>query len=363
MVKGTKILQEIRYKEALVNNTEAKMAKITIQNIAKELGLSRNTVSMALKNSNLVAPQTRDLVLRYARRVGYMEDTAVQEEYRQTAYHIMILRKPDRAVYWDKVINGILEEASRNHCQTQVAVLTDEEEQANQFPLGLDEKISAIFCIKLISQEYLKKLKEKGFHMIMLDYYWDQQQELLGDVIRIEGLNATAYLTHHLIEQGMCRIGFLNEHSSIYETMHDRYMGYLKAMEQAGLAVASDWVYPDMESDHFYFQSTFDELVEQHTAFPEAVVCGNDRIAQYLTIAFRKNGIRVPEDVAVTGFDNDEDELIEPFFSTVQVNAKWLGKRMVQSFLWRMQNKEAPYEKIIVSGEVILRRSSAKIHK
>ena len=68
----------------------------------------------------------------------------------------------------------------------------------------------------------------------------------------------------------------------------------------------------------------------------------------------------MPEDVAVTGFDDDEAERLDPFFSTVHVNANWLGQRMVQSFMWRMQNPEAPYEKIVVAGDVIIRRSSCK---
>ena len=143
--------------------------------------------------------------------------------------------------------------------------------------------------------------------------------------------------------------------------MHDRYIGYIEAMRQAGIEPESELVKPDMESDHFYYQVSFDELVEEYrTTMPEAIVCGNDQIAQSLTQAFRRRGIRVPEDVAVTGFDDDEAERLDPFFSTVHVNANWLGQRMVQSFMWRMQNPEAPYEKIVVAGDVIIRRSSCK---
>ena len=100
------------------------MAKVTIQSIAKDLGLSRNTVSMALKGNDLVAQRTREMVLRYAQQRGYVASSGEEGERqlpeREEAgdHRIMILRKPDVAVYWDKVINGISEEASRNHCQT-----------------------------------------------------------------------------------------------------------------------------------------------------------------------------------------------------------------------------------------------------
>ena len=74
----------------------------------------------------------------------------------------------------------------------------------------------------------------------------------------------------------------------------------------------------------------------------------------------REQGIRVPEDVAVTGFDNDEEGMLDPFFTTVNVDAKWLGKRMVQCFLWRLGHPEAPFEKIDVSGRIIIRKSTVK---
>ncbi len=85
-------------------------------------------------------------------------------------------------------------------------------------------------------------------------------------------------------------------------------------------------------------------------------MCGNDEIAKFLTQTLRGRGIRVPEDVAVTGFDNDEEGMLDPFFTTVNVDAKWLGKRMVQCFLWRLGHPEAPFEKI----DVIIRKSSVK---
>ena len=339
------------------------MGKVTIQSMAKDLGLSRNTVSLALKRSELVSHKTQEMVFRYAGKVGYIDygpEREQKEPVNQTVYHIMILRKPDVAVYWDKVINGISREASKNNCQTQVAVVSDEDEKNGQFPLGLDEKIHAVFCVKLLSWDYMKKIKDQGYHVVILDDYQNPLHRPLGDVVRIEGLKATSALTSHLISQGMKRIGFVNEHSDTYETMHDRYMGYLDAMKQAGLEPEENLVRPNMEGADFYTVECFEQLVSEFTEQPDAVVCGNDQIAQYLTYALRKRGLRVPEDVAVTGFDNDEVDMLDPFFSTVYVNANWLGQRMVQSFLWRMQNPDAPYEKIVVNGEVIIRKSSCK---
>lgn len=346
------------------------MAKVTIQSIAKDLGLSRNTVSMALRGNELVAQRTREMVLRYAEQTGYVacpgqEDEGERQEARQDAEHqIMILRKPDVAVYWDKIINGISEEASRNHCRTQVAVVTQADEDAQRFPPGLDASIEAVFCVKMMNRDYVKKIRQKGIQVFLLDAYKDAGDGMPGDVVKMESFQAVVKMTRHLIGQGMRRIAFLNESSSLYESMHDRLDGYLYAMNQAGIEVCPELVRPDsnLVNSEFYNEQTFQGIVEDYkkVGMPEAVVCGNDEIAKFLTQALRRAGIRVPEDVAVTGFDNDEEYMLDPFFTTVNVDAKWLGRRLFQCFLWRLQHPDAPYEKIEVSGEVIFRKSSRK---
>lgn len=342
------------------------MGKVTIQSIAKDLGLSRNTVSMALKGNELVTPRTRELVMRYAEQAGYVVKVSEsgkpeREETEAPIHHVMILRKPDVAVYWDKVINGISEEASGNRCQTQVAVVTPEDEDELRLPPGLTEDIEAVFCVKMMSREYIRKVREKGIWVIFLDTYKDAGEELPGDIVKTESFQPVVQLTRHLLDQGMRRIGFLNEGSSVYETMHDRYDAYLYAMRSAGIKLFPEYVMPDVGGNEVYNVEAFEEIVDGYRELPEAVVCGNDELAKFLTQALRNKGIRVPEDVAVTGFDNDEEGMLDPFFTTVNVDAKWLGRRMVQCFLWRLAHPDAPYEKVAVTGQVVIRRSSCRL--
>lgn len=126
----------------------------------------------------------------------------------------MILRKPDVAVYWDKVINGISEEASLNHCQTQVAVVTEQDEEALRLPRGLDEDMEAVFCVKMMNRDYVKKIRQKGILVFLLDTYKDPGEEMPGDIVKMESFQPVVKLVRHLLDQGMRRIGFLNESSS-----------------------------------------------------------------------------------------------------------------------------------------------------
>lgn len=96
-----------------------------------------------------------------AKRNGYLGENVYVEEVRapqEKHYNIMVLRTRDAAVYWDRVVSGISEEASLNNCQTRVAVVTEREEENGILPLGLNENIDAIFCIKMLPLEYMQKL-------------------------------------------------------------------------------------------------------------------------------------------------------------------------------------------------------------
>ncbi len=340
------------------------MRKITIQSMAYELGLSRNTVSMALKGNKLVSPETRERVLRYARTNGYCkltDEQKIDNLYQKTVNHIMILKRRDAAVFWDKVIGGITEEASQNGCQVHVSIISAEDEETFQLPLGFSDTIKAVLCVSLFSEDYIRKIKETGTMVVMLDSYKKlEKKEPLGDFIKSEGYDAVASLTKHLLEQGMSKICYVGENINYCETMYDRYAGFMYAMEQAGIQVNEEQIISDLHTHNYYSEENFDDIINNLPQIPEAFVCGNDSNARFVTQALRKRGLRVPEDVAITGFDNDEEGMLDPFFTTVHVDAKWIGRRMVQCFLWRLQHPNAPYEKIIVSGEVIFRSSSKK---
>ena len=73
-----------------------------------------------------------------------------------------------------------------------------------------------------------------------------------------------------------------------------------------------------------------------------------------------KEGLRIPQDIAITGFDNDEANSFQPFFTTVDCHAHLLGKRMIHQLLWRIKHPDAPYETITVQGEIIYRASSQR---
>ncbi|MDE7060594.1 MAG: substrate-binding domain-containing protein, partial [Lachnospiraceae bacterium] len=111
----------------------------------------------------------------------------------------------------------------------------------------------------------------------------------------------------------------------------------------------------------YYAQEEIEAYINHLTRMPEAIVCANDVIAFLVVKALRARGLLVPEDVAVTGFDNQEElSRMDPFLTTVRVGNTRLGKRLACQLLFRLKNPELPQEVVTVDTKVVYRESSRK---
>ena len=339
-----------------------KERRVTITSIATELGLSRNTVSMALRNDPRVAEETRQRITNYVRSSGYTKftDKTSREEAPDRPLRILALRRPDSSPYWDRILNGLSEEASLYNCNISIAVVTQKNIDELQLPYSPNEEIDACFFLHKFGTAYTQKVLKKKMYSIFLDReVYTALEPTMGDVIKSESRRATMELTLSLIRQGMTRIAYLNPFHVDGESFCDRFDGYRDAMTISNLPLEPQLIttpspFPLMSSA---VRSAFEQLMIDP---PQAVVCVNDISAMCLSEMIIKEGLRIPQDIAITGFDNDEANSFQPFFTTVDCHAHLLGKRMIHQLLWRIKHPDAPYETITVQGEIIYRASSQR---
>jgi LacI family transcriptional regulator len=178
-----------------------------------------------------------------------------------------------------------------------------------------------------------------------------------------ESYNSIRKITNDLLSQGIKKIGFIGD-VTYCKTINDRYQGYLSALHFAGLE-KDDSIIANYHTLHkFYKSDEVEKAINSFSQVPEAIVCANDDIALDVIRCLRSKGISVPQEVAVTGYDNVEGMAqVEPFLTTVRVGNQRLGRRLVQQLMWRIQNPTFPKEVIFVGVEVIFRQSSNKRNK
>ena len=348
------------YRKKIIDG-EKYMSRITIKSIAQDLNLSRNTVSMAFKGDPKVAPETRRKIVSHAFSMGYTKLSFDEDvpNNKETPIRILVIRRVDQTAYWDRVINGVSEEAARYNCILNISVVTQENIDFLQFPIGYSEDIDACLFLHKFGDTYSRKILSNNKIGIFLDRKnYTYLEPILGDVIKSEGRRSVMQLTQSLIKQGMTKIAYLCPYFINAETFNDRYDGYCAAMTTAGLAILPEYVVTSSpyQDKSICFKATLDQLPD----LPEAIVCANDDSASKFATLLMARGVRIPEDVAITGYDNDEYDAFTPFFTTVECNAHHLGERLVQQLIWRMHHPGSPFETITISSTPIYRKSSQK---
>ncbi|HCL01652.1 MAG TPA: LacI family transcriptional regulator [Lachnoclostridium phytofermentans] len=343
------------------------MKKVTIQDVAKELNLSRNTVARALNNSDTVAYETRYLVIKRACELGYLKlAPAVLNEFKlKTSMNdyktIVVLARRELCAFWNSIIMGISDEVNKNGCKLRLNFISDEDEENLTLPLDFTENVDAILFIGVFTNKYTDMILKMKLPTVFLD----QPANGLGgfgynDVIVCEGKNSIRMIMEHLTSQGMKKIGFIGD-VTYCESIKQRYEGFLDGMRLADLSVDPDIVTVSHKADRYYKIEEVEETISAFPYIPEAIVCANDDIALYVIRCLRKRGYRIPEDVAVTGFDNIEGlTQVESILTTVAVRNQKVGKRLVQQLLWRMENPDFPREIISIETQPIIRMSSIR---
>lgn len=344
------------------------MKKVTIQEIAKELKLSRNTVARALNNSETVAYETRYMVLEKACEMGYqkLSDEMLHEFRARSASmssgrSILVLAKRELSIFWNKIIMGISEVINQNGNHLRFNFVTEEEEQRLVLPMDFDSTIDGVILTSVFSKAYLTEILNRGLPTVCLDFANALEKNRYPvDIVISEGVESVREMTAHLIAQGMKRIGFIGDIGC--RTILDRYTGFMTAMGQAGIAAESECIAIHPVPGRYYQAAEVEKYLDDMSVMPEAIVCANDAIAFLLVKALRARGVRVPQDVAVTGFDNQEElSQVDTFLTTVEVKNTRLGKRLAWQLLFRLEHPELPWETVVVDTNVIYRESSEKV--
>lgn len=180
------------------------------------------------------------------------------------------------------------------------------------------------------------------------------------DVVTIQNTGGARRMIEHLIDHGHKRIAFMGLSRNLY-TINARFLGYRKALQQAGL-----------EEDSFFGcdsqEGTLRALEEKLRSAdpPTAVFTSNTLATRYVLQAFGVLGMRVPGDIAFAGFDDfDMAELTSPSLTVVRQPAQEMGRAATNLLLDRINRGELPQtgNRIVLPVEIVLRRSCGCKHR
>lgn len=332
------------------------MGKIRLADIAKEVGVSTVTVHNALSGNKGVSEEMRRKIQQVAEQMGYQpaSSTKKQEEgevrYRNIGVLVAEKFLAQYETFYSKMYQELTVLAAEKRCFTSVEVLKKEEEKnTRRLPESLKAGIlDGMIVIGEVDRTYLKKLKEAAhIPIVFLDFY---DEEIAADAVISDNFYGMYQLTEFMFKQGIEDLGFVG---SIYATssIMDRYCGFMKAMMIHGKKLNPEWMLEDRDEI-----GQVDVILPN--VLPQGFVCNCDLTASILIDRLAEKGIRVPEDIAVIGFDNYLYPGLADFkITTYEVDIRAMCSVALKKLLKQLKNPRSGRGLDIVSGHMVIKQS------
>ena len=314
--------------------------------IAQRAGVSQPTVSRALRGSPTVSEATRRKIETIARELGYTVDKNASNLRTQKTRTLALLLFEDPTPD-DSAINPffltMLGSITRHCALRGYDLLISFQSMEGDWHLDYEDSGKADGMILLGYGNYeeyrwrLEQLSEKGAHFIR----WGSMREgQPGLTLGCDNLLGGLEVTRHLISLGRKRIGFIGAAHSGFPEFEDRYLGYVQALEEAGLPVLPALQIEAVSSDE-EGRAAMLALLDRGAPF-DAVVTASDLIAIGAIQALGERGLSVPGDVAVTGFDDIlAAGFTRPPLTTVAQEANAAGAKLVEALIGAIHNQPA----------------------
>lgn len=342
------------------------MKKVTMQDIADSLGISRLTVWKVFNQQEGVSKALTEQILWKAKKLGYQrtgknaadENGALKGDISSPVIAVVVSR-PDTAVFWLNIIHQIAKELTKLEAVLMYTYLPSVYTPGFTLPAILTNgSVQGFIVLNVYDDPLLEMLALVPLPKVFLDTTDSFDFERLnGDLVLLEGRNTISALTNHLIEKNFLEIGFIGD-IAYARTNRERFDGYLEALARNCIPFHEEFSLTKNIGLTTYGEE-INGFLDGLPVMPRAFVCASDYVAGFVMHYFNAHGIRVPEDVALTGYDSVGEYFEnEGFLTTVEVKTHDLGKRLVHQLLYRLQFPNAPFEIIYVHSELLYRLST-----
>ncbi|MBE5966512.1 MAG: LacI family transcriptional regulator [Lachnospiraceae bacterium] len=339
------------------------MKKPTLQEIANSLGVSRTTVWKVFSGQEGVSEDLRNRIIAKAQEMNYKIPEGIlpsQTSASESPVNIALaVCRPETSVFWMDIIHQIAKELSRHNVNLVYTYLPSFISGNYILPASLTNgNTHGIIIMNVYNEQLLRLLAACPIPKVFFDTATAvSASDLNGDLILTENYASMSKITEHLIKKGRKSFGFIGD-INYAKSNWERYDGFSRTLLQYGMPV-----HPELCLTSSIGIDTYKEEIEDFLGslpyMPDAFVCANDYVGCILMQLLSKRGIRIPEDVALSGFDANMENPLAENLTTVQVFNQDIGFRLALQILYRIQHPDVPYEITYVATRIIFRSSTA----
>jgi DNA-binding LacI/PurR family transcriptional regulator len=329
----------------------------SIKDIARLARVSHPTVSRALQNSPLVNKQTAAKIRKIADEAGYRASAVARGLVtRRTRTIGLVVSRVDDP-FAGEVAGGIEQTANDHGYEVFLASSNADPERERKVVQALAERRvdGIIVTSSRVGALYLPLLAELNVPIVLVN---DQYPGAFVHSVMIANQKGSRMAVEHLIGLGHRRIAYVGDQLG-YQSDAERLAGYEEALAAAGIEFATELAVKGDGRPEAAIEAT-DELLALANP-PTAICCYNDMTALGAIRAIRGHGLRVPEDVSVTGFDDlFFAAYLQPALTTVRQPMRQMGQTAMEN-LFKLMSGEESVAQVKVAAELTVRASTGKV--
>jgi len=338
---------------------------VTIYDIAEKLNLATSTISRALQDHHTISKKTIKKVKETAEKMGYVPNTLAAGLRGNKTKTIGVLIPTITQPFLSSLISGI-EIAAQKSGYTVIIMQSHDsyKEEVNMAKALYSNRVSGVISSLAMETRDTSHFDQFISNNIPLVFVDRVPKNFNTFRVIIDNYAAGYKATKHLIDQGCTRIAHLTAGSEFGNLYNERKRGYLEALNDHNIAVDENLI--------IYLNAvTYEEGVKASNKLldlnpiPDGVFASGDIIAVSAVQTAKKRGFKVPEDIAVIGFNNDPiSQIIDPNISTITHPAEKMGKASADIILKNLKSdkKDDVKEITFLNTEVIIRESSNKLN-
>lgn len=329
-------------------------SRATIEEVAAAAGVSRSTVSRVVNGSSAVSPEARQSVQRAIAELSFVPNRAARSlASRQTNAIALIVPEDTTRFFGDpffaSIVAGITGALGRSDYLLNLLIASEDPgDKMTSFVRngGVD---GALIVSHHTSDAFVERIADA------VPVVWGGrplQQRSSEYVVDVDNIAAARTATRHFIDSGRTRVATITGPATMLASV-DRLQGYRDALADAGLS-------PFAEEEGDYSEASGAEVARRLLAGerPDAIFAASDLMARGAMRVLRAEGVRVPEDIAVIGFDDSPIALsTDPQLTTVRQPMYKMGETMTEVLLSRLAGEEPP-QITILPTELVVRASA-----
>lgn len=329
------------------------MKKVSMQMIADELNISKNSVSQALRDKPGVSVETKKMVLAKAKELGY---EYVEPQKNKVAKNFLLLATPfafSQISFFGIIIQSIEEVCKHKNCNVTTIPIDNTLLSSSTIPndwLNYD----GIFIISHSNNHFIKRVIDTKIPVVVVDHH---DPSFITDTILSKNTDGTFQAIQLLVENNHTRIGFIGD-INFSPSYLERFYGYQRSLNHFGLLSDEEIQITQIEET----QGDLFNKLKQVKQMPDAWFCVNSGLAFMLNSYLQAAGYTIPDDISIICFDDTEfTRMSVPTITNVATDLDFMGKYAVDTLLHRIKHPKEPVICHQIMPQINL-RDSVKIY-